>query len=66
MADIDVERRRTSVWAWVFGLLVAALLIWGLAEAFGGNEEAEEEVPIDAVGTRPASPSPVAAGLRIA
>jgi bacteriorhodopsin len=28
MADIDVVKKRTSVWPWVFGLLLLVLIVW--------------------------------------
>lgn len=41
MADIDVERKGPSIWPWIIGLIILALLIWALVELFGGDEEAE-------------------------
>lgn len=38
MADIDVERKKTSIWPWIIGLLVLALLIWALMEMFESDE----------------------------
>lgn len=32
MADINVERKGPSIWPWIIGLLVLALLIWAIAE----------------------------------
>jgi hypothetical protein len=39
VADINVERKGPSVWPWIVGLLVLALLIWALVEMFGGRAE---------------------------
>lgn len=33
MAEIRVERKHNNVWVWVLGLILLALLVWGLAEA---------------------------------
>lgn len=33
MAEIRVERKHNNVWVWVLGLILLALLAWGLAEA---------------------------------
>lgn len=48
MADINVERKGPSIWPWIVGLLVLALLIWAIAEMVdrGGDERevAVEEV----------------------
>lgn len=30
MADIDVVRKRSSVWPWVIGLLVLAVILWAV------------------------------------
>ena len=38
MADINVERKGPSIWPWIIGLIVLALLIWALMELFGRNE----------------------------
>lgn len=37
MADIDIEQKGPGVWPWIIGLLVLALLIWGVMEMFGGD-----------------------------
>jgi hypothetical protein len=39
MADINVERKQRSIWPWIVGLLVLALLIWLLASMFNGNDD---------------------------
>lgn len=33
MAEIRVERKHNNLWVWVLGLILLALLVWGLAEA---------------------------------
>ncbi len=37
MADINVERKSPSVWPWVLGLIVLALVIWAVSEMFRGG-----------------------------
>lgn len=56
MADINVERKGPSVWPWIIGLLVLALLIWAIAEMVdtdetqvAGVEEVEPAAPPAAV-----------------
>lgn len=50
MADIKVERKGPSVWPWILGLLVAALLIWLLVELFGDREaEAVSDTPVGSI-----------------
>jgi hypothetical protein len=39
VADINVERRGPSIWPWIVGLLVLALLIWALIEMFGDRDQ---------------------------
>ncbi len=39
MADINVERRERSIWPWILGLILLALLIWLLASMFDREEE---------------------------
>lgn len=57
MADINVERKSPSIWPWIVGLLVLALLIWAIAELVDTDEEREiaeiEEVE-EAPGALPA------------
>ena len=38
MADIDVERKGPSIWPWIIGLIILALLIWALAEMLGDDD----------------------------
>ena len=37
VADINVERKQPSIWPWVVGLVVLALLIWVGVEMFRGD-----------------------------
>ena len=47
MADIKVERKRRSLWPWIVGLVVLALLIWALMMLFAGNRpEVVDEDPV--------------------
>lgn len=39
MADIRVEKRKTNVWAWVIGLVLLGLVIWGVAELMDTDRE---------------------------
>lgn len=60
MADINVERKGTSIWPWIIGLIVLALLIWLLTEMFDGGDETREPVTAEPVPTQPvAEPAPV-------
>ena len=58
MADIDVERRGTSIWPWIIGLIILALLIWLLFALLGddGEEVAIEEPVAAPVVAEPAAP----------
>lgn len=46
MADIDVVRKRTSVWPWVIGLLLLALVIWAVLAMMGPADEAPMTTPV--------------------
>lgn len=70
MADIDIERKRSSIWPWIVGLIALFLLIWLLSEMFVDDDAVEAPVagvaepalvapaPVPVVGTAEA---PVAA-----
>lgn len=49
MADINVERRGPTIWAWIIGLIILVLLIWAIAEIVDRestpNRETIEVVP---------------------
>lgn len=62
MADIDVERKGPSIWPWIIGLIILALLIWLLAEWLGDDDEVvETPVPAAVEPITPATtPEPVA------
>lgn len=45
MADINVERKGPSIWPWIVGLIVLALLVWALLEMFGRDDDATQ-VPV--------------------
>lgn len=38
MADLNVERKQRSIWPWIIGLIVLALLVWLLASMFGDDD----------------------------
>lgn len=46
MADINVERRSRSIWPWVIGLLVLAVLAWLLLSMFSNDEVRDEPVVV--------------------
>ena len=47
MAEINVERKDTSIWPWILGLLLLALLAWGVYELMDNDVEAPvAEAPI--------------------
>lgn len=39
MAEIRVERKKKSVWPWILGLLLAALLVWGITETMDNDRD---------------------------
>lgn len=57
MADINVERKRPSIWPWVVGLIVLAFLIWAIAEMVDRDPVAGD--PVDEPAAVPApEPAP--------
>jgi hypothetical protein len=40
--DVETRRRGPSIWPWIIGLIVLALLVWALAELFGGSGAATD------------------------
>jgi hypothetical protein len=37
MAEIHVEKKRTNIWPWIIGLILAVLLVWGIAAMVNRN-----------------------------
>jgi hypothetical protein len=61
MADIDIERKRTagtgSPWPWIIGLVVVALVAWGIWEWMRTDEPpVAVEAPMEMPATEPAAP----------
>ena len=42
MAEIRVERERRSILPWILGLLLLALVIWGVAGMSNGDDATED------------------------
>jgi hypothetical protein len=43
VAEIRIDRKRgPSPWIWIVGLVVVALVIWGVVEFTGGDRRAED------------------------
>lgn len=59
MADIDVERKGSSLWWWLLGLLVLLVILWALWLALSDGDEPEVVEPATPVAIAPA---PVATG----
>jgi len=59
MADIRVERKGPNIWPWIIGLIVLALLVWGLMELFGRGDP-------EVVGKDPAAAAPPIARIAAA
>lgn len=54
MAEINVERKDTSIWPWILGLLLLALLAWGVYELLDDDTADVAEAPLVVPG--PAAP----------
>jgi hypothetical protein len=61
MADINVERKQRSIWPWIIGLIVLALLVWLLASMFGDDDREEVVVEEPAAEAVVVDPAPVEA-----
>jgi len=47
MADINVERSSgPSIWPWIIGLIVLALIIWALTQIFSRREPTTNVEPV--------------------
>lgn len=71
MADINVERKGPSIWPWIIGLIVLAVLIWLLTEMFDSDDEVEtepafEEPVMVEPAPEPAAPTAMVAALPVA
>jgi hypothetical protein len=62
MADINVERKGPSIWPWIIGLIVLALLIWALAEMLGDDDDADTAPLVTDTTALIAEPTAPAAG----
>lgn len=65
MADIDIERKRSmkagSPWPWIIGLVVLALVAWGIWEWMSTDEQPiAVEAPREMPATEPMTPAPAA------
>ena len=61
MADINVERKGPSIWPWIIGLIILALLIWALAALLDNDDdEVVLDEPVPAVVEEPIAPAPIA------
>lgn len=51
MAEIRVERKeKRSMLPWILGLLLLALVLWGISEMIGGDDDTAEDTGASAVG----------------
>lgn len=51
MAEIRVEKKeRRSMLPWILGLVLLALVIWGISEMMGRDDDAVEDTGASAVG----------------
>ena len=49
MAEIRVERKRTSLLPWILGILLLALVIWAVAESMD-NDADDVDTAVSAMG----------------
>jgi hypothetical protein len=53
VADINVERKGPSIWPWIIGLIVLALIIWALTQMF--RDDRTETRPVVTPADTPAA-----------
>ncbi len=53
MADINIERKGASVWPWVVGLLLLAVVVFVVLQYFRGDKDATVVVPVDSTISQP-------------
>ncbi|MFL6198187.1 MAG: hypothetical protein ACJ76J_03335 [Thermoanaerobaculia bacterium] len=51
MAEIRVERKRTSLLPWILGILLLALVIWAIAESMDNDADDvnDANTPVSAI-----------------
>ena len=64
MAEIHIERKRTNIWPWIIGLILAALLIWALYAVMDRDDDVTPDTA--SVSQLFDGPLPAAALLRAA
>lgn len=63
MAESRVEGRRVSVWPWIIGLLILALLVWALTELLSDNTEPVLPETVESAEVQPSEPAPFPASV---
>jgi hypothetical protein len=54
MAEVGVEPRRgPGIWPWIAGILIVALLVWGLTSLLGGDDHVVVEQAVPAAPAQP-------------
>ncbi|HEX8695800.1 MAG TPA: hypothetical protein VF746_25515 [Longimicrobium sp.] len=57
MADTRAEPGRPGAWPWIGGLLVLALLIWGITRLLGAGGDHAVEAAVPPPAAAPAAPA---------